>query len=119
MVPIQSIWLVLMTGTPANGTPDDMRNFRGSIVTKGNFELGSFWNFGWDATLETDDQFRRFYKLDDVNTTDRVSQVYLTGQSERNYLSVRTYRFGGLVQEDTADSNSWVLPVVDYNYILE
>ena len=103
--------------TPAAGTPDD-RKFRGSIVTKGNFELGSFWNFGWDATLETDDQFRRFYKLDNVNVTDRVSQAYLTGQSERNYLSVRTYRFGGLVQKDTADSNSWVLPIVDYNYIL-
>ncbi|MCF6197793.1 MAG: LPS-assembly protein LptD [Hyphomicrobiaceae bacterium] len=103
--------------TPAIGTPDD-RNFRGSVVTRGNFKLGSFWNFGWDATVETDDQFRRFYKLDNIYVTDRVSQVYLTGQSERNYMSVRTYRFGGLVQEDTADSNSWVLPIVDYNYIL-
>ena len=103
--------------TPDVDTPND-RKFRGSIVTKGNFGLGSFWNFGWDATLETDDQFRRFYKLDDVKATDRVSQVYLTGQSERNYLSVRTYRFGGLVQDDTADSDSWVHPVVDYNYIL-
>ncbi len=103
--------------TPDIDTPND-RKFRGSIVTKGNFQLGSFWNFGWDATLETDDQFRRFYKLDDVKATDRVSQVYLTGQSERNHLAVRTYRFGGLVQDDTADSNSWVHPVVDYNYIL-
>ncbi len=97
---------------------EDDRKARGSIVTKGNFKLGSFWNFGWDATIESDDKFRRFYKLDDVDATDRVSQVYLTGQSERNYMSVRTYRFGGLVQEDTADSNSWVHPVVDYNYIL-
>ena len=71
--------------TPDIDTPDD-RKFRGSIITTGNFELGSFWNFGWDATLETDDQFRRFYKLDDVKATDRVSQVYLTGQSERNYF---------------------------------
>ncbi len=104
-------------GTPADNVPDQ-RKFRGSIVTKGNFELGSFWNFGWDATLETDDQFRRFYKLDDVKATDRVSQIYLTGQSERNHMSVIAYRFGGLVQEDSADSNSWVHPVVDYNYIL-
>jgi LPS-assembly protein len=94
------------------------RKFRGSIVTKGNFELGSFWNFGWDATIETDDQFRRFYKLDDVDVTDRVSQIYLTGQSERNYMAVKTYYFGGLVVDDNANSNSWVHPVVDYNYIL-
>jgi len=105
--------------TPAAGTPNN-RKFRGSIVTKGHFQLSSFWNFGWDATVETDDQFRRFYKLDDVNATDRVSQVYMTGQSQLNYLSIRTYRFGGLVQEDNAatGANSWVLPVVDYNYIL-
>ena len=94
------------------------REFRGSIVTKGDFQLGSFWKFGWDATIETDDQFRRFYKLDDVSATDRVSQVYLTGQSERNYMSVRSYYFGGLVVDDNANANSWVHPVVDYNYIL-
>ena len=103
--------------TPDVGTPDN-RKFRGSIVTKGNFELGSFWNFGWDATLETDDQYRRFYKLDDVRATDRVSQVYLTGQSERNHFSIRSYYFGGLVVDDDTNSNSWVHPVVDYNYIL-
>ena len=104
-------------GTPADDVPDD-RKFRGTVVTKGNFELGSFWNFGWDATIETDDQFRRFYKLDDVKATDRVSQVYLTGQSERNYMSVRSYYFGGLVVDDDTNSNSWVHPVFDYNYIL-
>ena len=76
-------------GSPQADVPGD-REFRGSIVTKGNFELGSFWNFGWDATVETDDKFRRFYKLDDVSATDRVSQVYLTGQSERNYIAART-----------------------------
>lgn len=105
-----------------DGSPDadvtNDRKFRGSIVTKGNFKLGSFWNFGWDATIETDDKFRRFYKLDDVKATDRVSQVYLTGQSERNYLEIRSYHFGGLVVDDDGDSNSWVHPVVDYNYIL-
>ncbi len=103
--------------SPANGVPGN-RKFRGSIVTKGNFELGSFWNFGWDATVETDNQFRRFYKLDDVKATDRVSQIYLTGQSERNYMSVRSYYFGGLVVDDDTNSDSWVHPVFDYNYIL-
>ena len=94
------------------------KEFRGSVVTKGKFDLGSFWKFGWDATIETDDRFRRFYKLDDVSQTDRVSQVYLTGQSERNYMSLKTYYFGGLVIDDTANANSWVHPVIDYNYIL-
>lgn len=103
--------------TPQDGLPTD-RKLRGSLVTKGNFELGSFWNFGWDATVESDDKFRRFYKLDDVDSTDRASQIYLTGQGERSYMSVRTYQFGGLVVSDDESSNSWVHPIVDYNYIL-
>jgi len=38
--------------------------WRGSVETKGIFSLSSWWTFGWDVTLESDDSFRRFYKLD-------------------------------------------------------
>jgi len=102
------------------GTPEDARRFdgwRGSIETKGKFSLSSWWNFGWDITLESDDYFRRFYKLDNILQTDRINEVYLTGISERNYFGAYFYHFGGLRFDDTSLSEGRVHPVIDYNYI--
>jgi LPS-assembly protein len=91
--------------------------FRGSIQTRGEFDIGTFWKWGWDATLESDDTFRRFYKLDDVFATDRISTIYLIGQNDRNYFSVNLYYFGGLTADDDDDADSVVHPSIDYNYI--
>jgi LPS-assembly protein len=98
---------------PAKGNDE----FRGSVKTAGQFDLGSFWKWGWDATLESDNTFRRFYKLDDVFDTDRISTVYLIGQSDRNYFEAHLYHFGGLTARDDDNSDSIVHPVIDYNYI--
>ena len=57
-------------------------------------------------TLESDDQFRRFYNLDNILLTDRVNQVFLTGQSDRNYFSAQLYHFGGLLLNDTAQTEA-------------
>jgi LPS-assembly protein len=103
-------------------TPDkqrDLDGFRGSIVTKGDFSLASWWRYGWDVTLETDDTFRRFYKLDSILLTDRVNNLYFTGLSDRNYFATNFYQFGGLLLNDTAQSESRVHPVIDYNYIVD
>jgi LPS-assembly protein len=91
--------------------------WRGSVETKGKFSLSSWWSFGWDVTLESDDTFRRFYKLDNILQTDRVNLVYLTGQSDRNYFGARLYQFGGLLFDDTSVSESRTHPIIDYNYI--
>lgn len=98
-----------------NSTSSD--RFRGSILSDGNFQIASNWEFGWDVTYESDDSFRRFYKLDSVIREDRVSQIYLVGQKNRNYFSATAYQFGGLLASDTRDSESTVHPVIDYNYI--
>ena len=95
----------------------DYDGWRGSVETKGLFSLSSWWKFGWDVTLESDDQFRRFYKLDNILLTDRVNQIFLTGQSDRNYFSARLYHFGGLLLEDNNQSESYTHPIIDYNYI--
>ena len=100
------------------GSPTDSA-FRGSVVTEGDFALGSWWDLGWDATLESDDTFRRFYKLDSVLTTDRVSEAHLVGLSPRNYLGAYVYHFGGLLATDNANAESNALPSVDYHYIVE
>jgi len=99
------------------GQPKDLDGWRGSIETKGRFSLSSWWNFGWDITLESDDYFRRFYKLDNILQTDRINEVYLTGISDRNYFGAYFYHFGGLRFDDTSLSEGRVHPVIDYNYV--
>jgi LPS-assembly protein len=91
--------------------------WRGSVETHGLFSLSSWWKFGWDAIVESDDQFRRFYKLDSALVVDRVNQVYLTGQSDRNYFSAKLYQFGGLLTNDTPQTESYTHPIIDYNYV--
>ncbi|MFV0367917.1 MAG: LPS-assembly protein LptD [Hyphomicrobiaceae bacterium] len=99
--------------------PDrDLDGWRGSIETHGKFSLGSWWNLGWDVTLESDDTFRRFYKLDSVLLTDRVNDVYLEGISDRNYMGIRLYHFGGLTFQDSDTAESLVHPLIDHNYVL-
>ncbi|MGB0084733.1 MAG: LPS-assembly protein LptD [Rhodomicrobiaceae bacterium] len=93
--------------------------FRGSVQTQGEFNLGSWWKWGWDITAESDDTFRRFYKLDDIYATDRISTIYLVGQSDRNYFSANLYHFGGLTATDSSQVNSDVHPAIDYNYIFD
>ncbi len=92
-------------------------HFRGSVETKGQFSLSDWWKFGWDATLESDDTFRRFYGLDSLTRTDRINTAYLIGQSDRNFFSTRLYQFRGLTSDATPQTESIVHPVVDYNYI--
>lgn len=91
----------------------------GSLETRGRFSLSSWWNLGWDAIIESDDTFRRFYKLDSILQTDRVNRVYLQGLSERNYFAMTGYHFGGLLLSDTPYSESQTHPIIDWNYIVD
>lgn len=96
---------------------DQYEGWRGSLETKGLFSLSSWWKFGWDVTLESDDTFRRFYKLDNMLLTDRVNKVFLAGLSDRNYMGIELYHFGGLMFSDTPETESRAHPIVDYNYV--
>jgi LPS-assembly protein len=101
---------------------DQYDGWRGSIETKGLFSLSSWWKFGWDVTLESDDTFRRFYKLDNILLTDRVNRVFMEGISDRNYMGIQLYHFGGLMFNDQPNSfgqsESYAYPIVDYNYVM-
>jgi LPS-assembly protein len=106
-----------VTTLPAGDAMPSLDGWRGTVETRGQFSLGSWWQFGWDATVESDKSFRRFYGFDGAFQTDRVNTAYLRGQSERNYFNAQFYHFGGLLLDDTATANSRVLPVVDWNYL--
>ncbi len=101
---------------PGSDLPGDTR-FRGSIKTVGKFAIDSVWNWGWDITADTDDTFRRAYRLDNIRQTDRVSKVFLEGVGERSYFSMKGYQFGGLLLTESTLADSRVHPVIDLNYI--
>lgn len=106
---------------PDNFTDESRRNkldgWRGSVETKGEFSFGSWWNAGWDLTFDSDDSFRRFYKLDSILHTERVNRVYLEGISDRNYLGMNIYELRGLNGLDSDQADAIVHPVIDHNYI--
>jgi LPS-assembly protein len=101
-----------------SGNPN-LDGWRGSLETHGRFSLSSWWSYGWNAILESDDTFRRFYKLDSVLLTDRVNDVWLTGQGDRSYFSAKMYQFGGLLVEDNDETESFVHPIIDHNYVFK
>jgi LPS-assembly protein len=100
-------------------SPANNGDFRGSIKTAGKFALNPYWGWGWDIVAETDETFRRFYNLDSRLKTDRVSQVYLEGLHDRNYMSTRFYQTQSLLFRDEPFSEANVYPIVDYDYILK
>lgn len=90
---------------------------RGTVETKGSFKLGTWWQWGWDITAESDDTFRRVYGFDEKIVTNRVSKIYAIGKSERNWFEANLYHFGALTSLDTSNAEAFVHPSIDYNYI--
>jgi LPS-assembly protein len=101
------------------------RNWRGSAESKGSFSVGSHWTFGWNAIIESDDTFRRFYNIDSIYAYERVSTVYLTGLADRNYFNMAVSRYGNLTGDIWDQGTNTYLktvtttayPVIDYNYV--
>jgi LPS-assembly protein len=95
-----------------NGAGD--LDFRGSILSTGEFALNRKWRFGWDVKLSTDRFFYSNYEVDPgaLGTQslfrDATSQVYLIGQGERSYFDARGYYF----QSTTVGEDQEILPVV-------
>jgi LPS-assembly protein len=102
------------------------RNWRGSAETKGDFAISTYWHFGWNGILESDDTFRRFYNIDSIYATERVSTIYLTGLGDRSYFNISVNQYGDLLG-NTYDfaSNTYLTktvtatsyPSTDYNYV--
>ena len=111
-VDLAGVWDDGTFASPSDG------DFRGSIQTKGKFALDPYYSWGWDILAESDETFRRFYNLDSRLKTDRVSQIYLEGLHDRNYISTRFYNTQSLLFTDEPFSDATVFPIVDYDYIV-
>jgi LPS-assembly protein len=118
---------IQLSGAFNDNAPDFLgdRNWRGSVASKGDFAINAVWHVGWNAIIESDDTFRRFYRIDDIYSTERVSTVYLTGQADRNYFNLSVNRYGNLTGapfsfetntfEKAVTATSY--PSIDYNYV--
>jgi LPS-assembly protein len=111
-IELAGVWDEGTLDSPTDG------DFRGSIKTAGKFALNPYWGWGWDILAETDTTFRRFYNLDSRLKTDRISQIYLEGLHDRNYLSTRFYNTQSLLFSDEPFSDATVFPIIDYDYIV-
>ena len=94
------------------------RDFRGIVESKGDFAINKRWNWGWDAAVQTD----RFFTVDysmagGSGGTEKVSQVYLTGQGDRSYFDMRGMGFTGYSRLDDHSELPYIHPVVDYSYV--
>jgi len=94
--------------------PSARSRWRGSVNSRGNFNLSQHWQFGWDGTVLSDDTYMRRYKID--KRTDIVSQAHLTGINDRNYFDARAYHFRGVLPTDVDDRTPYVVPQVDHEY---
>ncbi|MBD8892707.1 LPS-assembly protein LptD [Labrenzia suaedae] len=117
------------------GTSGD-RRFRGAINTTGSFQLSENWKYGWDITYKSDRSFFNDYSFVSFDDNDETSEVYLSGNTLRNGLSIRGYAFS-LSQEDYTQTTSnpsaafspigqslqekqpIVAPVIDYDYVFD
>lgn len=96
------------------------RDFRGSLETSGKFRINERWNWGWDATLLTDRFYLSDYSVASTRSdTERISQVYLTGQGERSYFDMRAMGFLGFSRLDNREQLPYIHPVVDYSYVFD
>ena len=98
---------------------DQYNGWRGSVETKGLFNLGSWWKL----RLGRDDGVGRRVPalLQDRQRllTDRVNRIFLAGLSDRNYFELSAYEFTdlGFTTPGTSETKQYAYPIMDYNYV--
>lgn len=115
-----------------SGTSGD-RKFRGTVETRGNFQITDRWGWGWSLALPTDRSFYSDYKLKtgaDTTGGNLVEDLYLNGSKGRKSFSAHLYAFVSQTEDNTSSSAApqtvglqskqpIVHPVVDYNVVKE
>jgi LPS-assembly protein len=101
------------------------RNWRGSVESRGSFAVASAWTVGWNARIDSDYTFRRFYDIDSIYANELTSGIWLTGIWDRSYFNISVNRYGDLLGDTYVyetnsylkSVNAWSYPVIDYNYV--
>jgi LPS-assembly protein len=93
---------------------------RGSIESRGEFQIADQWKVGWAGILLSDKSFLNDYGVQDAELStnylaEATSTAYLTGQGNRGYFDLRGYYFQGLTPQDVQQQQPIAHPVWDYN----
>lgn len=93
---------------------------RGSVESKGKFEVADHWKFGWEFTLLSDKWYLNDYHVPSQTVSsnyfsETTSTVYLIGQADRGYFDLRGYHFEGLASQDIQAQQPNAHPVLDYD----
>ncbi|MEM9278436.1 MAG: LPS-assembly protein LptD [Pseudomonadota bacterium] len=111
-----------------NSFVDSVEDDRHAIITTGLFDINDRWQFGWNALLQSDENFARTYDIAGYDSRDITNEVFLTGIGEKNYFDLRAQDF--LVQDNQIDfttaqagnqtfdeQQATILPILDYNAV--
>ena len=109
----------------------ETRDFRGTILTAGQFDITKQWVWGWTGVLITDPTFITDYGLGRFNgsnldpfhtgtseSSEGISQLYLAGRGDRSYFDLRTVYYTGYSELDQQSQLPIVAPVFDYSKVL-
>jgi LPS-assembly protein len=107
-------------------TSDGYRDWRGSVESTGQFNLGPQWVWGWDGTVLSDKNFLYDYGL--LNNLQAatllklvpdfvLSQAYIAGRGDRSYFEARAMYFYGLSSADVQGQLPIVHPVIDHDFV--
>jgi LPS-assembly protein len=97
---------------PSDIAPGNIR-FRNSLKTTAQLDINNKWNWGWDATFTSDDTFMRRYDIE--GSTKYKSEIFLTGLSNKNYLSAKMVEYTNLLNESELDQPT-IAPLIDHDY---
>ncbi len=100
-----------------NGETTGGNEVRGHIEGTGAFRLTDVWAWGYQLERSTDDTYLRRYNFSNEDTL--TSRLYLEGIDGRNYAAINSYAFQGLRAGDDSGQTPLVLPIADYNLILD
>ena len=101
-------------GAFADGTEDDTTG-RAMVGVRGDFRINERWQWGFDALLQTDENFANTYDIEGYGSENFVNNVYLIGLDDRSYFEIKAEEF--TVQSATPspfDVNPTILPSLDY-----
>jgi LPS-assembly protein len=107
-------------------TSDGYRDWRGSVESTGQFNLGPQWVWGWDGSVLSDKNFLYDYGL--LNNLQAatllklvpdfvLSQAYIAGRGDRSYFEARAMYFYGLSSADVQGQLPIVHPVIDHDFV--
>ena len=107
-------------------TSDGYRDWRGSVESTGQFNLGPQWVWGWDGTVLSDKNFLYDYGLLNALQSSSLlklvpdfvlSQAYIAGRGDRSYFEARAMYFYGLSSADVQGQLPIVHPVIDHDFV--